>query len=213
MEKRFQCHISEAFSDKKHQCHYLNNAIRKYGVNNFTLQLLRYCSAENADITETEEILKHNSLFPNGYNLTTGGKTFKSTAESRKRVSNGVMNYYKDQKLQRFRCVTFDDDNIDKYVRPLKRDNVQYGWYVYIKKLKADFGGTCIPLEESKKMALEFILKIKGNSIWQHNQIAGNSLETSQTTSLLETTDEGTRVMTDPNGKTGEVLDNPQPSP
>jgi hypothetical protein len=47
---------------------------------------------------------------------------------------------------------------------------------------------------------------------WQHDQIAGNSLETSQTTSLLETIDEGTRVMTDPNGKTGDVLDNPQPS-
>ena len=63
-------------------------------------------------------------------------------------------------------------------------------------------------------MAFDFILKIKENStLMQHNQIAGNSLETSQTTSLLETTDEGTRVMTDPNGKTGEVLDNPQPSP
>ena len=49
--------------------------------------------------------------------------------------------------------------------------------------------------------------------LWRHNQIAGNSLETSQTTSSSETTDEGTRVMTDPNGKTGEVLDNPQPSP
>jgi hypothetical protein len=214
MEARFRSHISEAFSDKKCQCHYLNNAIRKYGTENFTLQLLKYCSVENADTIETEEIIANNSLFPNGYNLNTGGKSSRHTDESRKRVSNGVINHFKEQKLQRFKDVKILDDDFEKYVRPLNRFNVQYGWYVLINRKKADFGGACITLEESKKMAFDFILKIKENStLVQHNQIAGNSLETSQTTSLLETTDEGTRVMTDPNGKTGEVLDNPQPSP
>jgi hypothetical protein len=38
-EGRFRCHISEAFSTKKNQCHYLNNAIRKYGVDDFVLEL------------------------------------------------------------------------------------------------------------------------------------------------------------------------------
>ena len=64
-------------------------------------------------------------------------------------------------------------------------------------------------LPETKIRALQFLNDLIE---WQHNQIAGNFLETSQTTSLLETIDEGTRVMTDPNGKTGDVLDNPQPS-
>ena len=175
MEARFRCHISEAFSEKKNQCHYLNNAIRKYGKEGFSLQLLRTCNLEDADLIESEEILKNDSLFPKGYNLNTGGKSSNHTDESRKRVSNGVINYYKDKKIERFKDIVIkEDDDIEKYVRPLNRDNIQYGWYVLINRKKADFGGSCISLEESKKMALDFILKIKNNSLQRRDQIAGN---------------------------------------
>ena len=175
MEARFRCHISEAFSEKKNQCHYLNNAIRKYGKEGFSLQLLRTCSLEDADLIESEEILKNDSLFPNGYNLNTGGKSSNHTDESRKRVSNGVINYFKDKKIERFKDIVIkEDDDIEKYVRPLNRFNVQYGWYVLINRKKADFGGSCIPLEKSKEMALDFISKIKENSLRQRDQIAGN---------------------------------------
>ena len=158
MEGRFKTHISEAFSDKKCQCHYLNNAIRKYGSSNFTVELLRTCSVYNADAIETEEIQIHNSVFPQGYNLTTGGKTFRSTSESRKRVSDGVVKYFKDKKYEKFEGIVIDDiTDIDKYIRPLNRNKIQYGWYVYINRKKADFGGSCISVEESKKMAYDFI--------------------------------------------------------
>jgi hypothetical protein len=163
MEGRFQCHISEAYSNKKNQCHYLNNAIRKYGSNNFKLELIQNCSIEDSDKFESEEIIKNNSLFPNGYNLNTGGKSFIHTDESKKRVSNGVFNYFKDKKLEKFIGIVINDEekDFDKYVRPLKRYNLQYGWYVYIQRKKADFGGIHIPLEESKIMAIDFIKKIK----------------------------------------------------
>jgi hypothetical protein len=213
MESRFRSHISEAFSQKKNQCHYLNSSIRKYGKDSFVVQLIRNCATNESDAVESEEILKHNSLFPNGYNLNTGGKSAKHTDESRKRVSDGVMNYFKDKKIGRFEGIEIKDDDIEKYVRPLNRKNIQYGWYVFIKRKKADFGGVFIPLEESKKMALDFILQIKENYKATLPNCSGTSLETSPTTLLLETTDRGPRVMTDPNGKNGEVLDNPQPSP
>ena len=165
-ETRFRCHISEAFSEKKCQCYYLNNALRKYGTEKFELQLLRNCKIEHADAIESEEILRNNSLFPNGYNLNTGGKSARHTDESRKRVSDGVINYYKDKKYDRFKDVKIKDDiDIEQYVRPLNRFDVQYGWYVLIDRKKADFGGSCIPLEKSKQMALDFILKIKENSV------------------------------------------------
>ena len=170
MEKRFRCHVSEAFSNKKNQCRFLNNAIKKYGEENFSLFLLQTCSIEDADKIETQEIINNNSLYPNGYNLNSGGKSSIPTEESKKNVSIGVVNYYKDKKLKRFENVKHSDidDDIEKYVRPLNRDGKQYGWYVFINKTKADFGGSCISLEESRKMAIDFILLVKEFSIAKH---------------------------------------------
>lgn len=73
------------------------------------------------------------------------------------------MNYYKDKKYERFKYVTNIDDNIEKYIRPLNRNNEQYGWYVFIDRVKADFGGVHIPLCESKKSAIEFINTLKNH--------------------------------------------------
>lgn len=158
---RFKCHVSEAFSNKKNQSQYLNNAIKKYGINNFAVELIEYCELENADERETYYIKELNALYPNGYNLKNGGITFVHSDESKKRVSDGVFNYFKDKKYDRFKCVKNIDDDIEKYIRPLKRNNIQYGWYVYIERHKADFGGIHISLEESKVNAIEFITNLK----------------------------------------------------
>lgn len=162
MERRFACHVSEAFSEKKMQCHYLNNSIKKYGADKFKLELLRVCKLEDADKIETEEILKNNSLYPTGYNLKTGGTQFNHTDESKKRVSNGVVKYFEDKKIERFAGIILEKDcDINKYIHPLKRDDKQYGWYVLIKRKKADFGGVHIPLNESKIMATNFLNNLK----------------------------------------------------
>lgn len=158
---RFRCHISEAFSTKKNQSHYLNNAIRKYGVVDFVVELIECCELTNADEREIYYIKTLNSLFPNGYNLKNGGNTFTHSDESKKRVSNGVISYYKDKKQERFKNINYIDDDVERYIKPLKRNNEQYGWYVYINKKKADFGGIHISLDESKKRALEFINNLK----------------------------------------------------
>jgi group I intron endonuclease len=72
---RFKDHISEAINNtKKNQCVYLNNAIRKYGSDNFKTELIEKCEVIDLNKREQYYILKYNSLFPNGYNLTTGGQ-------------------------------------------------------------------------------------------------------------------------------------------
>jgi group I intron endonuclease len=136
---------------KKNQSHYLNNAIRKYGVNDFMVELIECCDVEFADERETHYIKELNSLYPNGYNLKNGGSAFTHSDESRKRVSNGVINYFKNKKAERFKNVKNIDDDIQKYIRPLNRNNSQYGWYVYIEKYKADFGGVHIPLKKKQR--------------------------------------------------------------
>ena len=158
---RFKCHISEALSQKKNQSHYLNNAIRKYGAENFKVELLECCDVKDADNREIHHIEINNSLFPNGYNLKLGGKSFTHSNESKKRLSVGVKNYFMDKKYDRFKNLTNIDDDIKKYIKPLMRNNNQYGWYVYINRIKADFGGVHISLEDSKQDALTFILELK----------------------------------------------------
>ena len=160
-EGRFRCHISEAFSTKKNQSHYLNNAIRKYGVNDFIVEVLECCTVENANDREIHYIHYFNSLFPNGYNLKNGGSVFTHSDESKKRLSRGVANYFKDKKYERFNKVSVIDDDIEMYIKPLNKYKKQYGWYVYIDRIKADFGGIHIPLEESKNNAKEFIINLK----------------------------------------------------
>ncbi len=162
-EGRFRCHVSEAFSTKQNQSHYLNNAIRKHGVINFNVELLEYCEITDADEREIHYIKELNSLFPNGYNLKNGGNTFTHCDESKKRVSDGVARYFKDKKFERFIGVCNISDDIQKYIHPLNRNKTQYGWYVLIDKKKADFGGVHIPLSESRKNAEEFIRSLKQN--------------------------------------------------
>ena len=172
---RFRCHISEAFSTKKNQSHYLNNAIRKYGVADFVVDLIECCEIVEANDREIHYIKHLNSLFPHGYNLKNGGSVFTHTDESKKRVSNGVKSYFKDKKFQRFKDIIQIDDDIEKYIKPLNRRKEQYGWYVYIDRKKADFGGVHISLDESKKEAEEFIIYLK-NQLAKH-LAAGNPWE------------------------------------
>jgi len=75
---RFKDHISEAICNtKKKQCRYLNNAIRRDGADVFRYELLQSCSLDELDTMEQRFIEIHNTLYPNGYNLTRGGKVWR----------------------------------------------------------------------------------------------------------------------------------------
>jgi len=52
----------------------LNSAIRKYGKDNFIVELIETCAINEIDEKEVTNIKKFNTLNPNGYNLTTGGR-------------------------------------------------------------------------------------------------------------------------------------------
>ena len=85
-EGRFRDHISEAICNtKKKQCRYLNNAIRSYGKDAFSVELLKVCPLNELDTWEQFYIEKQNTYYPHGYNLTKGGKTME------KAVTNDVV--------------------------------------------------------------------------------------------------------------------------
>jgi hypothetical protein len=184
MEKRFSSHISEAFSSKKNQCHYLNNSIRKYGKDNFLVELIEICQIQDADEREAFYILGYNTMFPNGYNLKLGTITTRLSEEGKRRVSDGVHRYYEEQKFTRFLDIDTHliEQDISYHIRPLRRQKVQYGWYVWIEGKKADFGGIHIPLDVSYERARQFIHDLQKQHIARHMD-AGNSLESFTTTS------------------------------
>jgi hypothetical protein len=74
---RFKDHINECNSNKKNVCRYLNSAINKYGVEKFKCEKIIECEIDKLDEIEIKYIKEYGSLFPNGYNLTEGGKTCK----------------------------------------------------------------------------------------------------------------------------------------
>lgn len=188
MHGRFRCHISEAYSNKKCQSKYLNNAIKKYGPADFEVELLTICELCDANDLEVMFIEKENTLFPNGYNLVKGGNQHIHTNESKRRVSNGVMRFYKEKKYDKFMKLSTEDidlDNIESYIRPLNRNGNQYGYYVYINRLKTDFGGVHIDLVDSYENAKQFIVELK-HRLAKHLD-AGNPLELQTTTPTSET--------------------------
>lgn len=72
---RFKDHISEAMNNtKRKQCSYLNNAIRKYGPESFTVKLIEICLKDDLNAREEFYIHTYDTLYPKGYNLTKGGK-------------------------------------------------------------------------------------------------------------------------------------------
>lgn len=82
-EGRFRDHISEAICNtKKKQCWYLNNAIRCDGASAFTVKLLEECSPDQMDALEQKYICELQTEFPNGYNLTKGGRTLEHIRHS-----------------------------------------------------------------------------------------------------------------------------------
>ena len=82
---------------KKHNAHYLGNAIKHYGWENFKVDILEECrTPEELNKCEIFWIEKLNCKFPNGYNLTDGGNTPKGRVVSdREKILRSEINPYK----------------------------------------------------------------------------------------------------------------------
>lgn len=91
--KRFKCHLDEARTNtKKKVCAYIFNAIRKYGREAFSVKLLERVPRQDLDDRERYYIKAFNSIFPNGYNLTEGGKSAKCVKVNVLRDNNANVN-------------------------------------------------------------------------------------------------------------------------
>lgn len=92
---RFKEHLSESFRNTKHIC-LLHKAIKKYGIENFKVDLLvSNVSEEDVDNLESYYIDKYNTYYKynTGYNMTTGGQgvhNYRHTEDTKKKMSLSI---------------------------------------------------------------------------------------------------------------------------
>jgi group I intron endonuclease len=112
-KNRWTRHLRNS-KDGNQNCVALENAIKKYGKNNFKLEVLIQCNKEMLNYYEIKFIKLYNSLYPFGYNLEEGGT-------GKEKVLNG----YTKTKISianRFSRVSEEDKN--KILQSMKELNI-----------------------------------------------------------------------------------------
>lgn len=86
VDKRWKKH-------KKYPNYALSEDLEKYGEENFLIEIIaRANSYEELAYLEKEYIRTFNTMYPNGYNLTDGGRNIKMTEEHKNKISKSNMN-------------------------------------------------------------------------------------------------------------------------
>ena len=73
IETRYKRHLYDANKGSKTIFH---RALIKYGIENFTFEIIEECDVSRLDEREKYYIKQYGSLMPNGYNMQTGGTPF-----------------------------------------------------------------------------------------------------------------------------------------
>lgn len=97
--KRFMEHFKEANVKDKNNNYAYNNklvkAIRKYGMFNFSLQILEQCDNKDLDAREIFYISQYDS-YKNGYNSTYGGRSFHYDGKYGMKKARVIIEYIKN---------------------------------------------------------------------------------------------------------------------
>lgn len=155
---RWRDHISD--SKTKNYCRLLNNAIRKYGYENLTIELICECSVEELNEKEQYYISLHNTVTPNGYNLTHGGNSCKQTAETQTLKSKSMIGKNVGKVFPKRKRKYDEDNNLPKYIRCLRNNNCEKNGYMVdrhpVLKRKS-FKFKNMTLEENFNLALNYL--------------------------------------------------------
>lgn len=143
---RFKQHVLNAVNNRQ-KSPYVENAIRKYGESNIVVQILLECESEDdLSFHEIALIKEHNTLCPNGYNLTEGGdgNSCKHTDE------------FKLQKSKHMRKNHADKD-LEMYVKYTKTKNGTEG-YIVVRpgSTSAQFCSPDLSMDEKREKANDY---------------------------------------------------------
>jgi group I intron endonuclease len=180
IEKRYSDHLYNL----KYDCdHYIYKAMRKYGLESFSIESLCECDNQNLDKAEKFYINYFNSQIPNGYNMTsggTGGDTSKSPNYKKwneKVLSEGVFSGSNNHMFGKFgeNNPNFGSKRSEEQKQRL-RSSLKEKWSNNLerKKIQAEKFKICNPgLKLSKPVLYN---EIEYNSISEASRITGKSV-------------------------------------
>ena len=154
-ENRFKNHLISAFSkSKRNDCPRLYNAIRKYGKQNFNIELICNCPLEKIDEYEIKYIKMNDSTNDKkGYNIALGGggrSVVNISEETRKKIS-------------------LKQSESEMNIKPYLKNNIQIGYTVQRRQngkvYRKYFSNTKNTLEENYKLSKEFLNSIINSNI------------------------------------------------
>lgn len=152
---RWKLHISKAKNNVS-DCNALNEAIRKYGEDNFILEILYEGDEKLLDALETKYQIEYNTLIPNGYNIRLGGMNgFKKHPSSIRKSKLTQKGKERPNKIKRKNS---EDDHLPKGVQKSRdKDKKHIGYRSHrLSKLNKSFTSDKIPMEELLQYAIKF---------------------------------------------------------
>jgi group I intron endonuclease len=154
---RWKEHIRD--SKTRDYCRLLNNSIRKYGYENFKVELLKECLVEELNKYEQEYIVELNTLSPNGYNLTSGGNFCQQTEETQILKRNSMIGKNKGKTYPKRIRKNSEDNELPKYVRHYTDNSGKEGYRVsnHPTLKQKSFLKKSLTMNEKLQLALKYI--------------------------------------------------------
>ena len=117
---RWNSHVREATKSNQDHCILLNNAIRKYGENNFEIRTLIKCKKEDLDKNEEKFIFEYNSIKPYGYNLKVGGSSSKNNEETILKMKESHLGTRREKYSRKYE----EDNHLPKYILSHRKNDI-----------------------------------------------------------------------------------------
>lgn len=155
-------------------CPALQDAVKKYGIENFKFEILIFCFDEDRYKLEIDYIKKYKTKVPNGYNISKGGtgggfegKTH--TEETREKIKQNLKKKYVDnpelrKEISERNKVIMKDEEVRNKIKDGMKNSEKWNNAVEEKKI----GGNLKPSTETKNKISESLKKyysIKENNI------------------------------------------------
>lgn len=156
--KRFSKHRTKALNPSdNNKCRALSNAIRKYGWDSLTTEIIDSCYEWNLDFLEREYIEIYNSFYPNGYNLTKGGRGGSNTLSEEVRKHMSEVATFKSKRIYKRKD---PKDELPRCIQKWK-NSYRVEMVVNHKRIHRTFNITKYGDAEALKLAKEFVISMR----------------------------------------------------